>query len=133
MLLYRQIHPDLIKKATGIPSPSNFKPEDGRTLSTRREGVGDAKAAHDAHLAKGKRSAGTWAFTVAEAYAATVDDEGNAPLCAYDDETDDDPYHVSVWFPEGLRRTQIERLAKALYNFARSRGSDGWLYGPVPG
>ena len=138
MLLYRQIHPELIKKTTGIPSPTNFKPEDGRTLSTRREGIGSAGAAHEAHIAKGLRSSGTWAFTVAEAYAAKLDAEGgaegeNAPLTVCDDETPEDPFHVSVWYPEGLTRTQIERLAKALHAFARRRGSNGWLCGPVAG
>lgn len=78
MLVYRQIHPNLIKQTTGIPSPTNFKPEDGRTLSTRREGIGSARAAHEAHIAKGLRSAGTWGFTVADAYAAKLDAEEEA-------------------------------------------------------
>lgn len=118
MLLYRQISPGKVK-ADG-PGKSNFLPEDNRRLSTRREAI-TAKGAHDAYLAEGGASLGTWGVTVQETYYTA--------LHAYDDEHLDGcpPFHVTIWFPE-LSRSQRERLARQLHSYAKQRGNDGWLY-----
>ncbi|MBF6515542.1 hypothetical protein IU421_14815 [Nocardia cyriacigeorgica] len=118
-LLFRQISPGKVK-ADG-PGRSNFIPEDGIGLSTRREDMG-AKEAFDAHIAlcgPGK-SLGTWGVTVAEA--------DNLGLPAYDDEhlPDTPPFHVSIHFPPGGRRAH-EKLALGLHGHAKRRG---WLYQP---
>ncbi|MCV7385377.1 hypothetical protein [Mycolicibacter longobardus] len=124
MLLYRQISPG--KLNSDGPGKSNFLPEDHRCLSTRREAI-TAKGAHDAYLAEGGQSLGTWGVTVQE----TCD----AGLEAYDDEHLDEhpPFHVTIWFPDNLSRGQQERFARQLHSYAKQRGDRGWLYGPVQG
>jgi hypothetical protein len=122
MLLYRQISSGKMK--SDGPGKSNFVPEDGRRLSTRREAV-TAKGAHDAYLAEGGESIGTWGVTIQE-----TDSSG---LEAYDDEDLDEypEFHVTIWFPDKLTRGQQERYAKQLHAKAKARGTNGWLYGPV--
>ncbi|MFV9634860.1 hypothetical protein [Mycobacterium neumannii] len=124
MLLYRQISPGKVK--SDGPGKSNFVPENGRELSTRREEV-TAKGAHDAYVAEGGQSVGTWGVTVAEVH--------NAGLEPFDDEhiNENPPYHATIWFPENLTRGQQERYARELHTRARQRGNSGWLYGPVEG
>lgn len=134
-MLYRQIHPEKFSKGKPgmlnfVPGKSNFIPEDGLNLSTRREDIGP-QGAHEAHVALGLKSAGTWGFTVHEA------DQANAPgLLVYDDEglgaPPAPPFHMTVRYPEGLTRGKQERIAKRLYAAAEKHGvaSDGWLYRP---
>jgi hypothetical protein len=106
MLLFRQINPAKMK-STG-PGKSNFIPEDGRRLSTRREAI-TAKGAHEAYIAEGGLSIGTWGVSVAE-----VHDAGLEP---FDDEhiEDNPPYHATIWFPENQTRGQQERYARQLH------------------
>ena len=129
MLLFRQINPNKLR-GDGTPGTSNFEPEDERTLSTRREAI-TAQGAHDAHRAIGKLSIGTWAVSVAEACDARHATFDGEPLSVYDDESEDTPYHVSIYFDENLTRKQRARLGKDLHALAKQRGENGWLYGPV--
>lgn len=124
MLLYRQISPGKMK-ADG-PGKSNFVPEGDRELSTRREEI-TAQGAHEAYIAEGGQSLGTWGVTVQEAH-----DTG---LSSYDDEQLDEcpPFHVTILFPDNLTRGQRERVAQTLHTHAKQRGNHGWLYGPVEG
>jgi hypothetical protein len=128
MLLFRQINPNKLRNDR-TPGTSNFEPEDERTLSTRREAI-TAQGAHEAHLEIGP-SIGTWGVTVSEAYEVrhpTIDGE---LLSVYDDEAPAEPFHVSIHFPDILTRLQRKRIGKDLYDLAKQRGNDGWLYGPV--
>lgn len=124
MLLYRQINPGKMK--SDGPGKSNFIPEDGRGLSTRREAI-TAKGAHDAYISEGGLSIGTWGVSTQEVH--------NAQLEPFDDEHIDGnpPYHVTIWFPENLSRGQTERYARQLHTSAKQRGNNGWLYGPIDG
>jgi len=124
MLLYRQISPGKMK--VDGPGKSNFVPEGGRELSTRREAI-TAKGAHEAHVAANGQSLGTWGVTVEEAH--------NTRLSCYDDENLDGcpPFHVTILFPDKLTRGQRERIAQTLHAHAKQRGNKGWLYGPVEG
>ncbi len=142
-ILFRQIHPAKFTggspgklnfvpehgKSNGPePGKSNFVPEDNVNLSTRREEIG-AQGAHEAHVALGLQSAGTWGFTVQEAA------EANTPgLPAYNDEgcgiPPAPPFHVSVRFPENITRGMRERIARQLHAAAKKHGKGGWLYRP---
>jgi hypothetical protein len=51
----------------------------------------------------------------------------------YDDETPAEPFHESIYFPNILTRLQRKRIGKDLHAFAKQRGNNGWLYGPVEG
>lgn len=130
LLLYRQIHPMLLKSngapssESFLPEPTsvNFRPEQGSDLSTRNGEKVDAKGAHQAHVALGIESIGTWGFTAQEAVALdmTVWDDGGCdglPDC-----------HVTVRYPRCESRRKQERLAKKLQEAARQRGHAGWLY-----
>jgi len=106
------------------PGKSNFLPENDRELSTRREAI-TAKGAHDAYISEGGQSLGTWGVTVREVH--------NTGLAAYDDEhlNDGPPFHVTILFPDNLTRGKRERIAQTLREYAKHRGNNGWLYGPI--
>lgn len=120
-LLYRQIHPTCAPD--GKVGSNGFDPHRTREpdkLSVARSTLTNPADAFATHIRQGKKSAGTWAVSVAECAAIG--------LAVHSDPTDEDPAHAFISFA-GFSKDKSKEVAQLLKAAAIKRGP---LFLPPP-
>ncbi len=126
--LFRQVHPSFIRD--GRPSSQAFRPtaKDHSRLSVARGALTTACDAYELHTAAlGLQSAGTWAITVGECQAQTLEVVADPLTCP--PEKVADPAHALIDFSTHSKSQQEAKGAR----LARHAADRGRLHPPADG